>query len=106
MYVSVIVVDNIGEIRTIGINRPDKRNCIDLKTSKLLKQEIENFENDESSLVALLHGIGGNFCAGLDLNELSQIEGNLEEITRGKGTVVRKLVIFNTYDLVFYDMLH
>lgn len=81
-----VVVENRGQVRLIGINRIHKRNCINSSTAKLLKQEFENFDKDESSLVAVLHGIGGSFCAGYDLSELG--DQNLENfnqdlITRG-----------------------
>lgn len=32
---------------------------------------IETFEMDDTSSVAVLHGFGGNFCAGYDLKELA-----------------------------------
>lgn len=69
-----IIVEQLGAITTIGINRPQKRNCVNKQTAQSLNEAITNFENDEKSLVAVLYGVGGNFCAGYDLNELSQIE--------------------------------
>lgn len=69
-----IIVEQLGAVTTIGINRPQKRNCVNTQTAQCLKEAIANFENDEKSLVAVLYGVGGNFCAGYDLNELSQFE--------------------------------
>lgn len=68
----------MGHITTIGINRPSKRNCLNLQTTDLLKKALEDFENDSNSYVAVLHGIGGNFCSGFDLNELVNLESEPE----------------------------
>ncbi|XP_066248552.1 probable enoyl-CoA hydratase echA8 [Euwallacea similis] len=68
-----VLVDKIGKITTIGINRPEKRNCVDSTTAKLLKRAILNFEEDDSSLTAVLYGIGGNFCSGYDLQEIADV---------------------------------
>lgn len=68
----LILSEKNGTVTLIGINRPQVRNCINSDTATQLTQAIETFENDESSPVAILHGIGGNFCAGYDLKELSE----------------------------------
>lgn len=69
-----VIVDRLGSVTTIGINRPEKRNCVNIETGRKLSQAIANFEEDPSSRAAVLHGIGGNFCAGFDLSELSKLE--------------------------------
>lgn len=38
---------------------------------------FEDFEHDESMYVAVFHGLGGNFSAGFDLEELSKYEDDL-----------------------------
>jgi len=64
-------------IMTIGINRPDKRNCVNTETAEHLKMAFHEFETDENMYCAVLHGLGGNFCAGYDLEELSELEEDL-----------------------------
>lgn len=66
-----VVVDQVGNVRTIGINRPEKRNCLDTDTVLALEKAIEDFENDNNSLSGVLYGIGGNFCSGYDLQEIA-----------------------------------
>ncbi|XP_018320009.1 uncharacterized protein LOC108733377 [Agrilus planipennis] len=66
-----IIIDHMDYITVIGINRPQKRNCIDRSTAALLTEAITNFENDNKSRAAVLYGTGGNFCAGNDLDELA-----------------------------------
>ena len=38
---------------------------------------IQDFELDDDMYCAVLHGLGGNFCAGYDLEELSELEEDL-----------------------------
>lgn len=66
-----ILVEKLGPITTIGINRPQKRNCVNKVTAEKLSKAILEFEEDDAALVGVLHGIGGNFCAGYDLEEVS-----------------------------------
>lgn len=66
-----VIVERHPEITMIGINRPEKRNCINSPTAAALLKAFQDFDNDDSSKVAVLYGVGGNFCAGFDLKELS-----------------------------------
>ncbi|KAJ8322139.1 hypothetical protein KUTeg_000610 [Tegillarca granosa] len=58
----------------IAINRPENRNAIDPPTAKLLYEAFKTFESDKESIVAVLHGKGGHFCAGWDLKALSKAD--------------------------------
>ncbi|WAR16969.1 HPCD-like protein [Mya arenaria] len=64
-------IENAGKIMTIGINRPEKRNAVNPETASELFSAFNDFQNDEDSWVAVLHGTGGNFCAGYDLSSLA-----------------------------------
>ncbi|RZF34971.1 hypothetical protein LSTR_LSTR010063 [Laodelphax striatellus] len=61
----------LGSVTTIHINRPDTRNCLNFQTAVKLKEALHAFNSDEKSNVAVLCGEGGNFCSGLDCNELA-----------------------------------
>lgn len=89
MFTDEILVEKIGSVTTIGINRPQKRNCINMATANKLSRAILEFEEDDSALVGVLHGIGGNFCAGYDLEELSGFDINMGVVTEaGHGPMV------------------
>ena len=97
MITDEILVEKLGPITTIGINRPQKRNCINKATANKLSRAVLEFEEDDSALVGVLHGIGGNFCAGYDLQELSGFDVNMGPVTEaGRGPLV-SLCIANTY---------
>uniref|UniRef100_A0A6I8NDY5 Bone morphotic protein 6 n=1 Tax=Ornithorhynchus anatinus TaxID=9258 RepID=A0A6I8NDY5_ORNAN len=77
-----------GTILTIGINRPEVRNAVNQETAQQLLQAFTAFEENSSLTVAVLHGLGGNFCAGYDLKELAHNSTTLkleQDVTRGPG---------------------
>nr|CAD7433103.1 unnamed protein product [Timema monikensis] len=83
-----IIVEKLGPITTIGINRPNKRNCVNKQTAEQLSKAIRDFEDDKSVYAGVLHGKGGNFCAGFDLEELAEQDEkfNLEfNVKEGEG---------------------
>lgn len=51
----------------VTINRPQKLNCIDKKTSQEIAKIWELFDEDESLWVAIITGVGRAFCTGADL---------------------------------------
>jgi len=83
----LVIVQRLEGIMTIGINRPEKKNAINKETAKQLVRAFEEFENDSSAKVGVLYGKGGTFCAGLDLEEVSNLKENeLEEYVRSAPT--------------------
>ncbi|XP_040209622.1 carnitinyl-CoA dehydratase-like isoform X1 [Rana temporaria] len=83
-----VITERHGSILTIGINRPEARNAVNPDTAGQLVQAFNEFEKDPSLTAAVLHGLGGNFCAGFDLKEIAhnaysmKIEPN---VTKGPG---------------------
>ncbi|XP_024946264.1 probable enoyl-CoA hydratase, mitochondrial isoform X2 [Cephus cinctus] len=74
-----IIVNRIKNITTIGINCPEKKNSLNVATAQRLSEAIDVFEQDEEAVVGILHGYGGNFCAGFDLKEIAKYDGESEE---------------------------
>lgn len=61
-----------GKIFQITINRPEVYNCVNAETSELLLQAWQKFKEDDSLIVAVLHGAGDqSFCSGADLKALN-----------------------------------
>ncbi|GIY88431.1 hypothetical protein CDAR_287421 [Caerostris darwini] len=73
----VVLVTKRYPLYLVGINRPKKRNCVNSETAFELKKAFENFAEDSQAHAAVLYGVGGTFCAGYDLQEVSGGEVNL-----------------------------
>nr|XP_023661412.1 uncharacterized protein LOC111840641 [Paramormyrops kingsleyae] len=83
-----VVSERRGSVVTIGINRPEARNAVNQETAQRLLEEFTAFDSDPDLTVAVLHGIGGNFCAGYDLKELAHQSASLkleQDVTKGPG---------------------
>lgn len=62
-----VLIEQCGTSTVITVNRPERRNAIDLSTANALIAAFEAFDADEARHVAILTGTGGAFCAGADL---------------------------------------
>lgn len=65
-----ILVEALGPVTTIIINRPQAKNALDNEAAHGLADALRAFESDTTARVAVLTGAGGAFCAGADLKEL------------------------------------
>ena len=63
-----------GRVTVVTIERPERRNAVDLETARALYDAFKRFDADESADVAVLTGAGGAFCAGADLKALAEGE--------------------------------
>ncbi|KAH8280043.1 hypothetical protein KR018_001841 [Drosophila ironensis] len=84
-----VLVEKDAHITLIGLNREQKRNSIDSATAEQLTEAIVRFEEDETSPVGVLYGLGGSICAGHDLEELEAEtqRGNLNFLLRHEGSL-------------------
>ncbi|EEC11112.1 conserved hypothetical protein [Ixodes scapularis] len=55
---NLVVTEKQGRVLLVGINRPEKRNCVDSETACQLVQAFRDFDADDSVNVAVLHGKG------------------------------------------------
>lgn len=69
-----VLVQSIDAITIITINRPHRRNAINLNTAKALREAWLAFDADESQCVGILTGGDEVFCAGADLKEIEGLE--------------------------------
>lgn len=87
----LVVSQRRGAVVTVAINRPEVRNAVNQETAGRLLEELKAFDTDPALRVAVLHGNGGNFCAGYDLKELANQTDSLsleQDITQGPGPMV------------------
>ncbi|KAF3420396.1 hypothetical protein E2986_10305 [Frieseomelitta varia] len=86
-----ILVEHFEAITLIGINRPESKNALNVATAQKLSDKLDEFENDENSVVGILYGTGGNFCSGYDLKEIAQYNGKNEEVLPQFGSLANKI---------------
>ncbi len=55
---SLVLTETLGNVFTIAINRPIKRNCVNPATAKQLVKAFQNFEQNDDLYVAILYGKG------------------------------------------------
>lgn len=67
---SLLQTETVGRVLTIGLNRPAKRNALNDAIILELEQAFASLADDIGAVV--IHGIGDNFSAGLDLSELTE----------------------------------
>ncbi len=65
-------VERSGEVTTVVIDRPARRNAVDLATAEALADAFRAFEADEGARVGVLFGDHGTFCAGADLKAIAE----------------------------------
>ncbi|WP_293002227.1 enoyl-CoA hydratase-related protein [Mycobacterium sp.] len=68
-----VLVSNRGAVRIITLNRPDKRNAIDIELRIALAEAIEAADADASVRVIVLTGAGKAFCSGGDISTMQRI---------------------------------
>ena len=73
-----VVIDHVGPVTIIKINRPQVRNAINKSTAQALKAALLNFEADENAYVGILTGGDKAFCAGADLNDVEELSAEVE----------------------------
>jgi enoyl-CoA hydratase len=69
-----LAVTREGRTFVVAINRPERRNAVDLATARALHGAFLEFDADVEADIAILTGNGGAFCAGADLRALSEGE--------------------------------
>lgn len=67
----LVVTETRGALLIVTINRPEARNAVDGPTAAALAQAFTLFEADAKLKVAILTGVGGQFCAGADLKAVA-----------------------------------
>ncbi|PND33437.1 enoyl-CoA hydratase [Achromobacter sp. HZ01] len=66
-----------GAVLTLTIDRPDRRNALDVATYAALSEQLTLAGGDQTLAAVILTGAGGNFTAGNDLRDF--------QVERGAG---------------------
>lgn len=86
---SGVLVDDHGAVRVITLNRPDKRNAIDIPLRLELARVIHAADSDDAVRALVLTGAGPAFCSGGDIATMAPLppEPALERIQLAQNVI-------------------
>ena len=67
-----VLVERLGAVARVTLNRPDKLNALDLETFAALPEVAADIAADSDINAVVLCGAGRAFCAGLDLSAFAK----------------------------------
>ncbi len=68
-----LLIETNGSIRTLTLDRPEKRNALNDGLVAELKSALKAADADESLRAVVIRGAGKDFCSGADLSALQKI---------------------------------
>jgi methylglutaconyl-CoA hydratase len=79
-----LLITNAGRVRTLTLNRPEKRNALNDSLVAELKAALSDANSNDDLRAVVIRGAGKDFCSGADLASLRKIsessyEENLED---------------------------
>ena len=78
---SVLNVERKDQIAFLTLNRPDSMNALSTELRNAISDAFSDLKNDPSIRVAILTGAGRAFCAWLDLKELGEGKGMIDDLS-------------------------
>ena len=72
---STVLVEDMAGVRTVTLNRPERRNALNPEMQEELIAAFEAASADDRVRVVVVAGAGESFCAGLDLAVLRGLVG-------------------------------
>ncbi|PIU68529.1 MAG: enoyl-CoA hydratase [Armatimonadetes bacterium CG07_land_8_20_14_0_80_40_9] len=74
MEKSPIIRSKEGNVQVISLNRPEKRNAINLEMMNLLRETLDEVAQSQDVRSIILKGEGAGFCSGLDFQMLAGLD--------------------------------
>ena len=88
MSYEFLTLDREGQIATVTLNRPEKRNALNSTLRAEIARAFGELATDDSVSVVILTGAGSVFCAGFDLSEFDQSGDVVAHFTDDDNPVV------------------
>ena len=70
-----VLVEIDGPVATLTLNRPDKRNAINMAMWASIEAHVSALTANRDIRVLVVRGEGDHFCAGADISELTNGPG-------------------------------
>ena len=91
-----VLISREGPITTATLNRPEKRNALNVELLTALTAALAAAEADSTQRIFVLRGAGTVFCSGLDLAEAT----NVDAAERSAEQIGRALLALGTSRLI------
>ena len=92
----LVLVSDHEHVRVLTLNRPARRNALDLALARELRACLDQASADSSVRVVVITGAGGHYSAGADLEVFrAMAEGTLREDPSVLGRLDQPLHTFN-----------
>ena len=93
----MLLVEKKDQIATLTLNRPKSMNALSTDLRDALENAFADLATDLDIRVAIITGAGRAFCAGLDLKELAQGKGLIEELAQKRKARVNLTTPFKAF---------
>jgi enoyl-CoA hydratase/carnithine racemase len=88
----LIEIDRDRRVLRITMNRPEKRNALNMELCRSLVDALENADRDAAAGAILLTGNGKAFCGGMDLHEaIADAQPELVQIHERLFTIIARI---------------
>jgi len=85
----VVLVEDVGAVRVLTLNRPSLRNAIDLELRAVLADALEVAGGDVAVRSIVIVGAGGAFCSGGDIRTMSRAPSHA---TVGRAQAAQRVI--------------
>ncbi len=86
-----LLIEDRGAVRTLTMNRPEKRNALDNALTEALLASLRAADADEAVNAIVLTGAGPAFCAGADLSEFKALTGDNPALVERRAQLTTSL---------------
>jgi enoyl-CoA hydratase/carnithine racemase len=89
---SDLLIQDDGAVRVLTMNRPEKRNALNLSLSEALYAALREADGAAEVRAIVLTGAGPAFCAGADLSEFAALTAaNVVAVVERRANITAKL---------------
>jgi enoyl-CoA hydratase len=86
-----LLIEDRGAVRTLTMNRPDKRNALNNTLTEALLEGLRAADADDAVNVIVLTGAGTSFCAGADLSEFKTLVADNQPLVARRAQLTMSL---------------
>ena len=88
---SKVIVEKNGPIKTVWMNRPEKRNALNTALTQALLDALRAADADDAIGCVVLTGAGQGFCAGADLAEFKDLTPEKQHLVEARAELTMQL---------------